>query len=298
MAARNLRFEEDLESCPIVYMHIPKTAGTSFIEVLKSIYPNLLRGANNQEVDKRLTKSGVTFPPVVCGHFNLNASFFKSGSMLDHALITTLRDPVERVLSQIYYLKNNTDHMFHSEIKGMSITKLYNSKSNLATKYGIANYQTYLLSGHQYLLAKDSVKFQQAMRNLQNRFTFYGLCEYFDDFLQLCYQKFGWDHIPEGPYLNVSPSDRNEAIGCSVRELEMIKQCNRYDIQLYEWAKKVYEEAYARAIIPVTKEVAVAEKSEPKEKMARILIKKSLGQKIKSIVFFWRWSLWKRSPQE
>jgi hypothetical protein len=253
----NLRFEDDLTSCPIVFLHIPKTGGTSFIEVLNEVYGTVVRGDDNNDIGRKLTKQlQSSVPDVICGHFNMSAPFYKE-RLPNYAHVTVIRDPVERVLSQLYYLKNTPSHPFYNEIQNLSIADIYNSKENLAYKYEIADRQLTLVAGFVSLSSKRGTKLKRAIDNLQSRFSFFGLCEEMDDFINLCYKKFGWSSVPEIPRSNCSPADRNDYIVSSEKDLELIRENNKYEMQWYDWATKLHKNLYSVTLIAVSQDLTV-----------------------------------------
>lgn len=98
----------------LISLHIPKTAGTSFQRTLSQIYgadqvarldikPQINKLLlNGIEVDKT---ANVWQFSVLHGHFNLKSLYEHFPELVNIPLITWLRNPVDRVLSNYYYLR-------------------------------------------------------------------------------------------------------------------------------------------------------------------------------------------------
>jgi len=97
-------------SIELVSLHIPKTAGTSFRNILKEVYGSShvarLDIRRNIEVDGRIfkgsgLKKGVQ---VVHGHFSFRKLTDNFDIPSGCPVVTWLREPAERVISNYYYL--------------------------------------------------------------------------------------------------------------------------------------------------------------------------------------------------
>ncbi len=113
-----------------VSMHIPKTAGTSFRNMLKDHFGenNAVRLDIRFEI-KRIDVENIEFTQkklpsnirVIHGHFNYTdlSDLFELSD--DVKLITWLRDPVERVVSKYFYLQKRLREELDEEGKGLNI---------------------------------------------------------------------------------------------------------------------------------------------------------------------------------
>jgi hypothetical protein len=114
----------------LVSLHIPKTAGTSFRNVLKDVYGNeaVIRldidlqyqqlKINEQEFRGRKLSKKVR---VAHGHFSPALIKEHLDLQEDIPFITWLRHPVERVLSNFYYLEKRLKEELDEEGKGLNI---------------------------------------------------------------------------------------------------------------------------------------------------------------------------------
>lgn len=211
----------------IISIHIPKTAGTSFRLLLQSMLgeTNVLR-VDYPLLKQRLRVNGersqerALDAPVIHGHFNFKALSKEVELPSGAKLITWLRDPVERVISNYYYLKERLEDELKEEGKGLNIlSKMMRSMEEYAAQDINRNIQSRFLEG----LDLDD-------------FFFIGLTECFkEDCEQLC-QMLKWPHPPI-PEVNKTASKRR--VSESVRSF--IRSNNERDVELYERVKRSRE---------------------------------------------------------
>lgn len=113
----------------LVSLHIPKTAGTSFRNILKAVY-----GEDKvMRVDIPLPSEPVSYksvPPlpeelkaaeVLHGHFRFQDMAVLCGVPTSVPVITWLRDPVERVISNYFYLQKILRDTLCEEERGLNV---------------------------------------------------------------------------------------------------------------------------------------------------------------------------------
>ena len=114
----------------MISIHIPKTAGTSFRNILKEAFgeKNVVRFdivkkekivlVEQKEVKSKKLSSKIK---VIHGHFNYKHLVEKLEINEDVPVITWLRHPVERVISNYYYLAKRLKDELQEEEKGLNI---------------------------------------------------------------------------------------------------------------------------------------------------------------------------------
>jgi len=95
----------------LVFMHMPKCAGRSIINLLKENYPNSII-MNNMPMLAMMTKDELEGYDLICGHIN-----YKFVNMLDgFKYMTIMRDPVERAISQYNHFMTMETSVTEAEI--------------------------------------------------------------------------------------------------------------------------------------------------------------------------------------
>jgi hypothetical protein len=214
------RIKHDLK---LISVHIPKSAGTSFRNTLREVYGadqvvrldiNLEDEAirvNEQLWDKKKLSRDIQ---VAHGHFSplLFEKYFRSSPA---PFITWLRDPVERVISNFYYLEKRLKEELDEEGKGLNIL----SKMQRTLSEYVA----------------DPINQNRIAKFLQGRslddFAFVGIQEYYAEDLVQLGQKLSWKEVPHYHH-NATGKSRN--VSATLRD--EITRCNQEDVALYEYA--------------------------------------------------------------
>lgn len=208
----------------LISIHIPKTAGTSFRNILKSVYGEKevvrfdisMRGMVRMNEmpwnEKKLPNC-----KVLHGHFSYEA--LTSGFEIpDCPVITWLRDPVQRVASNYYYLESRLQDILQEEKRNLHILeKMQRSLLEFAHAEINRNRQWKFLKG---------VSLQ--------KLAFVGLVEHFENDIPKLANALGWKNIPEILYHNVTPKE-NRMIPEDIAE--EIRRLNALDEQLYREAQ-------------------------------------------------------------
>ena len=225
-----------------IFLHIPKTAGSTMTGILNRLYAGQNRYSiiADSQVDalKALPEAERAQIDLLQGHFpyGIHKYLPRSG-----VYFTILREPVDRIISLYYYLPRDPgNYLYEKVVLGkLSLEEFVQRDLTPATR----NFQTAALAGMErwedfHTINEDTL--ERAKYNLRNKIAAFGLTERFDETLLLFNRQFRWgfrsgffdyskrnvtaerpakDHIPE-----------------HIRDL--IREKNAYDIKLYAYADR------------------------------------------------------------
>lgn len=234
---------------PLIFLHIPKAAGSSLQEWVVRHFPGgkAFRFLGDQQTWNKFAELPVEERArfdVLLGHVN-----FGVHELLPDAAtyITMLRDPVDRVVSHYYYVLSTPTHYLHKKVAGRGYTLLEFALTRVS--HELDNDQVRWLTSRQH----DEIPvggierriLDEAKWNLEHGVAAIGLMERYSESLR-CFEKaFAWDHIPIHTARNVN-SDRPPLSEIQAEAIEAIREVNRYDVELYEFAQALFEEQLNR----------------------------------------------------
>lgn len=129
---------------PTFFFHIPKCAGTSVWETLFHIYgaPNVFIVNSKREREKLAAKplEARLRYGAVGGHGPLSSFRELLGEMPSHHKIVTLRDPIDRALSEYNYVRGQAAHPRNADLAQQDL-------ATFATETLVSNRQVKLLTG-------------------------------------------------------------------------------------------------------------------------------------------------------
>jgi len=204
----------------IISVHIPKCGGTSFRVILESIYGGSLwlnYGAmfSSKELRTDLIPRGTR-----CIHGHFLADTF-SELVPQPELVTWLRHPVERVVSNYYHFLRSPDprdaccrELIEKRLSLEEFAEL-DWMRNEATRY----------------MAGKSVE----------AFAFVGIMERYDESIQLFSSLFGVPVPAESPKFNVNPLRATESYPLSTGTYDHILSLNFRDLIAYELATSIID---------------------------------------------------------
>lgn len=227
----------DTNGKALIFLHIPKTAGTTLNRIIEWQYdPRLIFTIDPYRI--RATAGRLKTLPeerrrrlrVVRGHmtYGLHECLPQGATY-----ITMLREPVARILSSYYFILRRPLHPLYRKLR----TKGVGLGDFLQISAQRRNLQTKMVAGVPLVGPCDEEVLQTARQNLSTSFRVAGLSERFHESLLLIAASFGWK-IPY--YENRKVSKTRPAVDPAI--VEMIREHNSYDVQLYDFAQKRFDE--------------------------------------------------------
>jgi hypothetical protein len=219
------RFKHQLQ---LISVHIPKCAGTSFRNTLKAVYgeESVVRlDISLQDERIRLNeeiwqKSKVpTQVKVAHGHFSptLFQKYFRTNAA---PYITWLRHPVDRVISNYYYLSKRLAEELEEEKKGLNILS---KMQRTLMEYAADPFNQNRIS-----------KFLAS--NTLGDFMFVGIQEFYEQDLQALSKLLNWENTP---HFKHNVTGKKHEVDREIRA--QIAAYNMQDMQLYQEALRLRE---------------------------------------------------------
>lgn len=248
------------ENDVLYYLHIPKTAGTSFTDIIIRNFPahSLFQPIRPYDFTHASAEAAES-ARFVAGHW-----FYDLAPIIKRKIVyvTMLRDPVERTISQYAQIKRGTMKFANVQrVKSQSLLEFVKDPDNL---YMYANAQTRQLGTSvptadmvvglddlkmeffQRVLdfprtrAEDNALLEPALERLES-FAFVGLTERFDESLEVLCDTFGWALPAKSETLNISG---NRPTDIPQEAIDIIHEHTRLDAKLYEAGKRIFENRY------------------------------------------------------
>ncbi|MCC5916445.1 MAG: sulfotransferase family 2 domain-containing protein [Cryomorphaceae bacterium] len=174
----------------LVSFHIPKTAGTSFSEILSDQYGKYLYKIYEQPLLDDCKYGQIPFDDLIQyrafhGHFPARTQWLEA--FPDAVFITWIRDPLERLKSHYTFLQR-------IPVKG-KIAQLFQK-----------NQPSFLAFATESIYQPANAIYQTYLDNFPlNRLTFIGQTEHFDRDIKRFAKIMDWPEIPEIPKRNRAP---------------------------------------------------------------------------------------------
>jgi hypothetical protein len=224
----------------IIFLHVPKTAGTTLNRLIECEYP-LFQMYSVDPVFFRWSASHLwQLPPkrlkrtrVFKGHmlFGLHQILPQPATY-----ITVLRDPIDRVISAFYFMRSYKLHPLYWTLRRERWTL-----EDFVRRSRRDNAQCKILAGAEYDAPCTDEIFERAKQNLLRHFSVIGLSERFEESLALMKLRFGWK-LRRYASFNVTRA-RPGKHDLSKATLDLMLEQNSFDVGLYAFATKLFEDA-------------------------------------------------------
>jgi len=221
-----------------IFVHIPKTGGTTLHQIIDRQYPPerrhwIMRHDVGLEAFKSLPLSRRAELRMVRGHipFGVHEYIPRPATYL-----TILRQPIERVISYYYFVQREPEHYLYdyANTPGMTIRRYLEDRISPQTD----NFQTRLISGVwtdvEYGKC-DEETLALAKRNLAEHFAVVGLTKRFDESLMLLKRIFGWGNVFYRRSNVTLGRPRGETLPAET--LAVLHAHNQLDLELYAFAE-------------------------------------------------------------
>ena len=219
---------------PLIFIHIPKTAGTTLHKIITQQYsPKSIHirhdseGETSTEWREEIRQKSQTSPTLILGHLSvgLHETFPTA------RYITCLRDPVSRIISHYRHAHSDSTHYLHHAIVSEKLSLSQYASSGLSGE--LSDGMTRMLSGisdfHKGEVTEET--FAHAVSNLENLFTGIIPSERFDEGILLLARDLGW----KTPYYLSRKIGRNPYRPPADPEtVRSIEEHNQYDRRLYD----------------------------------------------------------------
>ncbi len=227
----------------VIFIHIPKTAGSTFRSILKKNYgkrKSFIIHDLNPEISlgylNKLSESELNKFDLIAGH---GAQYLLHRTN-QYKSTLYLRDPVRQIISSFYHIKRSPHNVLHDDLK--KIHSLHEYHDYLLENGGF-NLQTYYLSRSEddFKLKKRFKKigeddYSRAL-HLMEQVDYVLLTEDFDRSLILLKNETGLSKLN---YLSRNISKERSGEENNPELIEKITKAQKWDYQLYEYAEKRY----------------------------------------------------------
>ncbi|MFN0131688.1 MAG: sulfotransferase family 2 domain-containing protein [Phycisphaerales bacterium] len=229
---------------PLIFLHIPKAAGTTLEAFICSQYPAARWFRFTGDVENFREFRGMS--AAERGAIDLFTGHVRFGvhAWLDEAAtyVTMLRDPVERVVSYYYYILRSPEHYLHATLRASGL----NLHEFVRTRFcfEIDNDQVRWLNCMPHVeVAPGRVTRQmleEAKVNLATRIACFGLAERFHESIELLRHQLGWTN--GSVERRNATADRPRLDQVPQATISLIRETNALDVELYEFAAATFQD--------------------------------------------------------
>ena len=233
-----------LSSEKLLFIHIPKTAGTTFVSILRASYPpeeikllypeNALKTQYMEDFYALPTQQRDAHK-VYIGHYHWGLhQYIPSASKY----LTFLREPIAQVISHYRHTVNNQDRVRLAEI-----VRNHPNLCSFTQHERARNPQTLYLSGctPEEIEKNPQYCLDKAIQNLENHFACIGITERFEESLACIAYVLGWEKVVAYESQNTGDKFPIQLPPPDEETLEAIKKATLLDRQLYDYGNQLLD---------------------------------------------------------
>jgi hypothetical protein len=219
-----------------IFLHIPKTAGSSIRTLIQQNYPaDRTIGFSGEpgalQWYKRSPQSFKENYRLIHGHF----PFGMHEGVTDYTYFTFLRDPVDRHFSDYFFLKRYQEHPMHEALASGRIS-IEDWARIHETMPMYRDMSTRIVSGDADDRDPDRLSLEYAKYLLSTDFAFVGLAERFDESVLILARRLGWSSVF---YLTKNVSANRRPVDPDLRALAATGFTR--DLELYEYGRRMFD---------------------------------------------------------
>jgi hypothetical protein len=243
------------------FLHIPKTAGTSFTSILDTYFtPDEICPATYINDFLALPEASRQNYRLYRGHIDYTLRDYLPKPPI---YITMLRHPLQRVISDIRQVERLPEHHLHQLYHSVDLLTFVRHK---AAAPEMRNVQTQMIAPNRTNRASEYQAAQahnvEAAKQHLDSFEFFGLTERFDDSVALLNYTFGWRPTRQSVMLNTAPkTGAQKPLPQNV--IDAILELNQYDLQVYEYAQQRFEARFRQMMFELLDQHAAVNNKGP-----------------------------------
>ena len=225
---------------PLIFLHIPKTAGTTVHHVLHNEYRGLkfFTSGNYKQIEKfeKLSDEEKKKIRLLKGHFPFGVHEIYPEPI---TYFTFFRDPIKRSISGFNYLYLQKTHAFHEEILREKYTLKDILKGGKLKVFDNCHVRYLANAIDLEFGAVDEKVYETALKNFDSYFQSFGICERFDESLIYLKRQLNWS----APYyIKDNVSDKKKFVSEFDEEtIQLLNHYNKYDLLLYKHACEKFD---------------------------------------------------------